>query len=192
MKKVLPIILILALLGGAGYFLMGKKTAPANQAESIPLPQEKTGGVINSIKDAMMGMQPIECVYADEEGNQIMARVKGENMRVSGYAASETGAKGNALIKGNTMYIWEEGAASGMMLTYDKEAAAGQEGNKKDEMVQNLDKYKDSCKSGGFSDSVFEVPGDVKFTTNNVGTNNGAGQIPSQTDLEKMMEQYKR
>lgn len=192
MKKFLPIILVLALLGGAGYFLMGKKTAPANQARPTPSPQEKTGGAINSIKDAMMGMQPIECVYADENGNQITARVKGENIKVSGYAASETGTKGNALIKGNTMYIWEEGTASGMMLTYDKETAAGQEGNKKDEMVQNLDKYKDNCKSGGFSDSVFEVPGDVKFTTNNVGTNNDAGQALNQADLEKMMEQYKR
>jgi len=198
MKKVLPVIFVLALLGiGGYYFVMGKKTAPAGQAGQTASGQAETGGVFSSIKEAMAGMQPIECDYTDEQGNQVKAMVKGENIKVSGYAASETGAKGSALIKGNTMYIWEEGAKTGMMMTVDREAAAEQSENKKDETIQGLEKYKDSCRRGGFSDSVFEVPADVKFSDFsqsliNPGTiNDSSGQTPNAEDVEKMMEKYK-
>ena len=201
MKKVLPVIFVLALLGiGGYYFVMGKKTAPADQSGLTASGQTesgKNGVVISSIKEAMAGMQPIECDYTDEQGNQVKAMVKGENIKVSGYAASETGAKGSALIKGNTMYIWEEGAKTGMMMTVDREAAAEQSENKKDETIQGLEKYKDSCRRGGFSDSVFEVPADVKFSDFsqsliNPGTiNDSSGQTPNAEDVEKMMEKYK-
>lgn len=201
MKKVLPVIFVLALLGiGGYYFVAGKKTAPADQAGQTGSGQPENNGVIGSIKEAMAGMQPIECTYNDEQGNQVTAMVKGENIKVSGYAAGETGAKGNALIKGNTMYIWEEGAKEGMMMSFDREAAEKAEtGNKKEETIEDLEKYKDSCRRGSFSDSVFEVPTEVKFTDfaqslmmpGNTTNENNSGQVPNSQEVEKMMEQYK-
>ena len=181
--------------------MMGKKTAPADQSGLTASGQTesgKNGGVISSIKEAMAGMQPLECTYNDEQGNQVTAMVKGENVKVSGYATGQTGVGGNALIRGNQMYIWEEGAKEGMMLSYDREAAE-QEGNKKDEMVQDLEKYKDSCKKGSFSDSVFEAPTGVKFSDfsqsfinpGDTTSNSDGGQTPNAEDVEKMMEQYK-
>ncbi|MFA6533305.1 MAG: hypothetical protein WCT22_04910, partial [Patescibacteria group bacterium] len=76
MKKILPVLVVLLLLGIGGYLFMNSKgTSPKT-------PVTGSSNVFNSIQDALSKSLSLKCVYKDEQGVQTTTYIKGGAVRV--------------------------------------------------------------------------------------------------------------
>lgn len=196
MKKIVPVLVILLLLGVGSYFYMGSKgTTPSNS----------TGGnVFTSIKDALSKSLSLKCVYKDEQGVQTTTYIKSGAVRVSMEGVTEKDQPNSIILKGKKMYMWNEVSKTGFIFAMAEPVVTpGQEAQVKKsqdaEVLAGIEKYKDSCKTEVISDSFFSVPTDVKFqdmedltksfqvpTTNPIENGSNADQ---QKALEELMKQ---
>jgi hypothetical protein len=178
MNKVLPILIVVALLLVGGYFYLNSQKTTKPQGEKMMQKEEKKD-VFTSIKDAMTKKLSLKCDYSDEKGNKVTTFIKGEQMRSD--IQTDKGDS-HTLFMENKIYIWEDKTKQGTVMTIEKKEMEKmqQEGEKmmqeskdKETMVEDLEKYKQSCRADTVPASTFEVPKDVKFT-----------------DLSVMMEQF--
>jgi len=169
MKKILPIVVIILVLLGIGYFLVSSKknesSEKVGEGGSVQV-QKEQGNIFTSIKDAIAKSMSLKCEYPDEKGNKVISYIKGKNIRVVGYATTqENGTNGNFLMREDKMYVWDDKTKKGSVITLNVEQITGaaQEANKQNETVENMEKYKDYCKVSVVEDSMFEIPTDVQF-----------------------------
>ena len=190
MKKLIPVAAIIILIAVGGYFFFIQKGG-APKTPGTPQTQQEGSKVISSIKDAITKSLPIKCEYPDDKGNTVTSYIKGEKMRVIGYA-TEDGTQGNTLIKGDKMYVWDDQTKKGTIITINKEAMMVTGGptlpaetpDQKTETIENMEKYKDYCQVAVITDAIFEVPTDIQFTDLDEQMKDAG------IDVQKMMEQY--
>lgn len=203
-KRTLIIIaaIVLLLILGGGYFLFkGNKTANPNEAQiseasTAPAAQEN---VFTSIKDALSKSVSLECSY-DTGGSKVTSYIKNGAVRTN-IAAANAQESGSIIIKDKKMYFWN--GKTGFMMELpdindlekiasnaaDKNASTGKD------MIDNLEKYKDSCKPGVVPDDLFVPPSDVKFTDfSKMMPKAGASGVPviDQSQIQKLMDQYSK
>lgn len=159
MKNIIPVVVILVLLGVGGYYFMSSGKQPAK----IGLP---TAPVFTSIKDALSKSMSLKCEYPDptNKGLVITSYIKNGAVRVGNFTMTDKN-KGNAIIKNNQMWVWNEGEKTGMLISLKTDKT--QEQAEKDQQQQTLDeieKNKQYCKVDVVADSLFNPPADVKFT----------------------------
>ena len=88
------------------------------------------------------------------------------------------------------MYMWDEKSKQGTMIDLNIEVTPGapetsEQVDQKEETIEELEKYKDYCKTEVVADSLFALPSDVEFI-------DFAQQMKdSGVDFKKMMDQYK-
>lgn len=189
MKKFAPVIVVILLLLIGGYFFLGQKgktTLPGQVGQT----QQGGGNIITSIRDAMMKSMSLKCEYPDEKGNTITTYVKGENVRVMGFASEQNAGQGHILMKDKKIYMWDDKTKKGTTIDLNVEVTPGaaetsEQVDQKEETIEELEKYKDYCKTEAVADSMFTVPTDVQFV-------DFAQQMKDAgVDLEKLMDQYK-
>lgn len=122
----------------------------------------QTGGksVFDSIKDAMSKSLSLQCDYTS--GNvKSTVYIKGKSLR------SETDSQGSkiyAILKDNKLWSWSDKDKNGLLMdltdTQNKEAAGQKSG---DDIIGEVEKYKQNCKQTIVSDSMFNPPSDIKF-----------------------------
>lgn len=182
MKKILPIIIVIAVLGVGGYFYMNSRSS---QSPSQSGAQKTAGSVFTSIKDAISKSIPLKCEYT-KDGKKTTAYIKGEQISTT-YDIDAT-KKGHVLVLGKTTYFWEDGKTEGSKMTItDEQIKQGQEmvkKSQKEDTVEQLEQYKQDCKQEIVANSVFEVPSNIKFVDLN------EQMKKSGVDVEKMMKQY--
>lgn len=201
MKKIVPVLVILFLLGVGGYFYMSSKgtlpKAPVGTANNT------NKNVFTSIKDALSQSLSLKCVYKDEKGVQTTTYIKGGAVKVSMEGITEKDQPNNIILKDKKMYMWDEVSKTGFTFTMtDPVVTPGQEAEVKKgqdaEVLAEIEKYKDSCKTEVISDSFFSVPTDVKFQDMSAFTENLIKQVPTnestsagdqQNALEELMKQ---
>lgn len=158
MKKIFVIMLFVILLSGCG----AKNGAKEDK------------NLFTSIKDAISKSITLKCDYVDEEGNKAIVYLKGKVVRMESEAVIGEGQtqKIYSLIKDNKFYIWGYTSNTGLVFDMSKQAANENKsmGDTKikssDDMINELEAKKENCKHEVVSDSFFEVPSDINFTSN--------------------------
>ncbi|MFA6017115.1 MAG: hypothetical protein WC744_03445 [Patescibacteria group bacterium] len=207
MKKILPVLVILLILGVGGYFYMNSKGAIPKAPIGTASNNTASTNVFNSIKDALSKSLSLKCVYKDERGVQTTTYIKGGAVRVSMVEDKDNKEQPNAVIlKDKKMYMWNETTKAGFTYTLtepkispSKETGVTPEvaANKDASVLAEIEKYKDSCKTEVIADSFFVPPTDVKFQDMSAFTENLMKQIPTtgpdkeaqQKAFEELMKQ---
>lgn len=119
MKKILPIIVVLLLIGGGAYFIFGR-----NQGQSVgdKIAETTSDAFSGSLKMAVEKGLPMKCTY-EVEGNEYEGIVKGRAWR--GKMKSADGQVGEVIIKDNCMWSWSEteSKVQGIKMCYDEISA---------------------------------------------------------------------
>ncbi len=172
MKKILPVLVVLFLLGIGGYFFMSSKGA-------------KTSNVFESIQDALSKSLSLKCVYKDEKGVQTTTYIKGGAVRVNMEGIKDNEQPGSIILKDKKMYMWNEVSKTGFTYTITEPVVTpGTDklptvDNKDASVLAEIEKYKDSCKTEVIADSFFVPPADVKFQDMSAFTENLMKQVPT-------------
>src|SRR3989339_1958999 len=169
MKKILPVLVVLFLLGIGGYFFMSSKGA-------------KTSNVFESIQDALSKSLSLKCVYKDEKGVQTTTYIKGGAVRVNMEGIKDNEQPGSIILKDKKMYMWNEVSKTGFTYTITEPVitpGADTVDNKDASVLAGIEKYKDSCKTEVVADSLFVPPDDVKFQDMSGFTENLMKQVPT-------------
>ena len=127
-------------------------------------------GVFASIKDAISKSIPLKCVYTDAQGNGATLYIKGNVMRVDAIKKQPTDPLISEVIKDNKMYIWSDKSDQGMLIDFAN-IKPGNETFKMDEkpiystddIINKVDEQKQTCVTEAVSDSMFDVPANIKF-----------------------------
>lgn len=176
MKKLLPVLLLLLLLGVGGYFYLSSRgmvpKAPLGSAGNTT----QSGSIFTSIKDALSKSMSLKCVYKDEKGVETRTYIKGGAVRVMMTSAKEGEQPNNIVMKDKMMYMWNDTTKTGFSYKIeepkdvtpfptaeDKTANKETGDDQKESVLAQIEKYKDACKVETVADSMFAVPTDVKF-----------------------------
>lgn len=167
MKKLLPVVLVVAVVAVGAYFFLGKGKTPGL---TIPGKEEVFEG---SLAVAVQKGVPLKCEWNQDNANYGTTWVKGQNV----YAEVTTGGKmGYMVAKDNCAWTWDSSKKGVKVcseeVNYDEltnttpvtnETAEGSAGS--------MPSYK--CSPAVIQDSRFEVPSDVSIT-----------------DMQEMMQQF--
>lgn len=173
MKKPLPIIIVILLLiiAGGAYLSFQKGRTQPSQPSNFSQDQSQPGGVFESIRDALSKSLSLECTYKDERGVETKTYIKAGAVRVD----SKLENKGEVnysqfILKDRKMYSWDPTTKKGMV--FEIPAVTPQVGSSdqppdggfnQESFLQEIEKYKNSCKTASVSDSLFTAPSDVTF-----------------------------
>lgn len=117
-------------------------------------PQKKP---IASIKSALSDAQEIACDYVDSDGLTTKTYTKAGMLR-SDFSDAKPEDAGSVLIRDGKTYVW---------WTKDKEgffaASADDNSKQKDQLVNDMEKYKKTCKPAVVPDNLFILPTDIHF-----------------------------
>jgi uncharacterized protein YxeA len=183
-KKIIIIVVLILLLGGGVFVLSQNK----NGASS--------GNIVSTVKDAVSKTASMQCDYTDEQGRVSKTYIKNGAVR-SDYTGKTAQDSGSVIVTGKKMYMW---TADKKGFSYDipevtvtpGQNQAPESGNKKDEFMSGLDKYKDSCKAAIVSDSLFTPPSDVTFTDYSEMQKMMMSPKGTQGMTEEQMKQYQQ
>ncbi len=164
MKKYLSIIIVIIVLAVIGVFVYFNNSSK----QGSPIEQVKTGGnnVFSSIKDAMSKSLSLKCEYQNVEGKST-TYVKGDKVRVITETTGAEAKIANLIFKDNKMWIWNNGEKEGFIFEIDEQSVdkedelSGQ--TNKEELIEELEQYKDKCSTTIIQDSMFSPPSDVTF-----------------------------
>ncbi len=189
MKKLLPIIIVVALVlvGAGGYMVMSNKGGnPLNSATNS----------FTSIKDALSKSISLECDYTDETGRKVKSWIKNGAVRAD-VTSSNPDEAGSTIVKEKKMYFWNAKSAISLTLTDEAQKEVNNQANeitKDKEVVNEIEKYKSSCKPAVVSDSLFTPPANINFQDMSKllqvpsGKGNVAPQVNEQ-DIQKYIQQ---
>lgn len=162
------VIAVIVVVMVAGLFLMMKagKDEGWQGGESEVKVEEKTEGkeerevsVFESIKEAMARSLSLKCEY-DSGNGKVTVYIKGNNLAIDGYG--QENSRYQAIIKGDKMWVWNKDKKEGFIFT--TEAKEGeQSGFSSEEIIADVEKEKQFCKTAVVSDSAFDLPANVKF-----------------------------
>lgn len=160
MKKVIFLLCLILVLGGCG-------KAAQNQQQSQAQPQEDKG-IFSSIKDAFNRSLTLRCEFTDESGNKSVNYIKNKMIRTE---TMQDGKQMYGLFRDNKMYLWGPDSNQGMVFNLDEMNDDSQAGNEDvqttDDIINELEQFKDKCRVDNAADSLFAVPGNVNFSNLN-------------------------
>jgi len=169
-KKILLAVVILLFLAGGGFYFY--KTTQ-NSSESLNLGKtDVVSSAFGSVKDALSKSISLSCEYTDPEGVLTKTYIKNGSVRVS-LAGDSENPYGEVILKENKMYMWSDTKKEGFSYEFESTTTdtnlddqTAQTGDRAS-IIEAIEAYKDYCKIENVSDSLFEVPSDVKFLTMN-------------------------
>lgn len=185
-------VIVIILIAVGGYMFLGKSKTPLSTG------QDQQGNVITSIRDALSKSVSLKCEYADQDGRKTVAYIKNGAVRAD-ITSQDANEAGSVIVKDKKIYFWN--AQGGFMMEVPdvtpEPGTAKTEGMQGQDVIENLEQYKESCKAQVVSDSLFNLPGNVKFQDFSkmfqmpTSTNSNSAQPtidPKQ--YEELMKQY--
>jgi hypothetical protein len=158
MKKVLPIVLVVIVVGIVGFFLMNrggegmsidKTPAGLNEGETF------TGSLIDAVK---LGVA-MKCTY-EVEGNEYEGYVKGTNYR--GKMTTVEGKVMEVIVKDNCMWSWSEEENQGIKTCFEETEMETEEGGIWEQSGASVDiNYR--CVPTAVTDAQFTPPANIEF-----------------------------
>lgn len=197
-KKLIPAIVILALLGVGAYLVNAKKSTPGS-----PQTQSQTMNEASEFAEAMKSGQPTTCTLT--KGTDITEYViKGKKMRANMTTTMEGKATRSHMINDEqSLYMWVDGQAQGSKMSLlipspspltptpsEPTTVPKFESEADYKNLQDLG-YTINCQSGSVDEAVFTPPTDINFIDptemmKQMTAPGTAGQI----DYKKLQEQY--
>lgn len=173
MKKILPIVVLLLLLGVGGYFYMNSKGISPKKT-GVMTGSSAGENVFTSIKDALSKSLSLKCVYKNEAGVESTSYIKAGAVRMVTSGSTDNDQPGNILIKDKKMYMWSDVTKKGFTYSIEEpkdvspyptsaDNPDANTGDKQESVLAQIEKYKDACKAEVIDDSFFVVPTDVEF-----------------------------
>jgi hypothetical protein len=181
-----PIVIVLIVVGvlvvAAGAFFMLNKGKMMGSSMM-------GGNAFTSIKDALTKSVSLECEYTDAQNVKSKYFIKNGAIRAD-MESSDPEQTGSMIMKDRKIYSWK--GKEGFMMEIpeakdDDQAMENDKSNEADNIIKDLEEYKDKCKASVVSDSLFTPPADVDFQDMSKMMN---GNGMSEEDVKKMMEQY--
>jgi len=116
MKKLLPIILVIAAVGLVAYIFMnrGSSDTPTDVGSPDSSAPDTFSGML---KDAVKLGVAMKCTY-EVEGNEFESFIKGENYR--GKIKTAEGKSGEIIIKDSCMWTWSEEETQGLKICFEE------------------------------------------------------------------------
>lgn len=173
MKKLIEFslaLLLIAFLSACGEESQDSSVSEPADSAAVTQPATETSGIFDSIKDALNKSIPLKCSYTSPEGDKSTVYFKKDVVRIDTekQASGDPGFYG--LVKENKMYIWGEDSDTGMVFDFSKikpEDNSMKIGEKPihstDDIVNEIETQKQNCSKAVVSDSIFDVPADIKF-----------------------------
>lgn len=205
---ILIIVLLLILVGGAAYLLLSKNTTSqvANTTSSAKKASPTSSNTFSSIQDALAKSMSLQCDYSDDKGTKTTSYMKSGAIRSDIVMASGSKGSSSVIMKNNTLYMWSGKEGTKMTFDISEMMAKVTPGTQKTtsaqkpgDVIENLEKYKQSCKPATVSDALFTPPADVKFVDlsqmmkpGSTGTQSGVGTAMTEEQLKKLQEQYQQ
>jgi hypothetical protein len=186
-------VIVIIILGAAGFFLMNKGQAPSSQP-STSTPQQENTNVFSTIKEALSKSMSLQCDFTDEEGRKTVSYIKNGAVRAD-ITSTEADESGSVIVKDKRMYFWNNQGGFTMEFT-DEQMESAQGSAQGQDIIQSLEKYKQSCRPSSVSDSQFTPPSDVKFQDMSemmqMVPTGGAMPSVDPAKMEELMEQYQK
>jgi hypothetical protein len=160
LKKFLPIILIVAVIGIGAYFYFG------NKGTSLPGGSTTSDIFKGTLETAVQKGVPLKCEFKSDDNNYGTYWVKGESSY--GEIISE-GKTGYVIIKDNCMWSWTQGEAQGVKTCFEEfdysSVEAPDYGDLDTPVATDVSEPEGdySCSPAVISDSKFEAPSDINF-----------------------------
>lgn len=168
MKNLVIALVVLAILGAGGYYVMKSQSNKPATPGTTAAPT--SAGPFSSIKDALMKSLSLKCEYPDPKTKAtVTTYIKNGAVRVMGMSI-QNNKSSNAIMKDNKMWIWSEGETQGMMLdlnipaTGKKVTGEPTKEDQRERVLAEMEQYKNYCKTDVVSDSFFAPPSNVTFT----------------------------
>ncbi len=198
-KKLVPALVILAVLAGGYYFLQSRAGSPGLQTESQIIGEAK------EFAKAIESGKPARCTLTKGE-DYMEYLIKGKKMRANIKTMVEGKSTMSYMINDERyLYIWAEGQAQGSKMAIptpeeideaedkleDYRAETGVPTFESESDYQDLQEegYTINCTSGSVDDSEFAPPADVTFLDPTAILQEATGQ-DGQIDYQKLQEQY--
>lgn len=177
-KKLVPVLVLVALLATGGYYLNTKKTDDTMTSNQMM-------SEANEFAKAMQSGKPAICTM--KKGDEVMEyTIKGKSMRMKSTSTVKDDQGNPVVTTGNMindtkyLYMWDDKTKQGSKMAIPSEEETKAMAEKAKEYQQNTpsapklesqadydnlknDGYTIDCKSGNVDDSVFVAPSDVKF-----------------------------
>jgi hypothetical protein len=118
MKKLLPIVVVVAVVGVLGYVLLNQGTSDTSDTTTEVASQDSSApdAFSGTLKDAVKLGIAMKCTYK-VEGNEYESFIKGENYR--GKIKTAEGKTGEVIMKNNCMWTWTEGEVQGIKTCFE-------------------------------------------------------------------------
>ncbi len=167
MKKILPIVIAVVIVGAGAvsWFYFGSKTTKESDNQETGQQEGAKEGESFSgkLKDMVMRNVPLKCTYNDGEGNSGVGYVK--NKKYYGEITTKDGTA-YVVMADNCMWSWSEKEDQGIKMCFDVEEGEDlwEDWENADEEAQlNTPQGDYSCRPATVSDSLFNIPQDIKF-----------------------------
>ena len=156
MKKFLPVVLVVIVIGVAAFFLMNKGSNVTDVNETSTESEEETFS--GSLMDAVKLGVAMKCTY-EVEGSEYVGYVKGNNYR--GKMTTE-GRTTEVIVKDNCMWSWSSDNAEGMKTCIEETEVESEEGTIWEQAGASNDvNYR--CVPAAVTDAEFTPPTDIQF-----------------------------
>lgn len=170
MKKLLPIIIVILVVGGlGGYLLFQRDGLPSmsDQAEVVDQEDwisdiEEEGETFTGSLENMIGLNiPLRCTWSQEDASGT-TWVKGRQF----YTEVESqGQESQIIFKDDCMWAWSESEERGMKMCFDADQAEEIISGEADtpEATQLPTDMSFNCRPAAITDARFNPPTDVQF-----------------------------
>lgn len=194
--KIIVGVVILLVLGIGAFMFMGNSGKSLTQNNGM---MGKSSSPFSSIQEALSKNLSLQCDVTDPQGHKTVSYIKNGKIRVD-ITGATTAENGSVIMRDNKMYFWNNKGGISMEFNIDELGKQGANstpdqsgtGQNPQAYVDMMEKYKESCKNATVSDSLFEVPTNVKFQdfSEMMKMMQGGANGANSADYEKLMQQY--
>lgn len=178
-------IFVIVLLAVGGWFLFSsddvdESEEAATSTEQTTETNDVTSDNMSEIQAAIAGNGSVECTYTGDEVAEATTYISAGEVRT---IAQAEGVTSNMLFQDEEIYVWQEGATEGFIMTADRD---DEESNRTPVPVRPSDVEEAavsenvSCAEADVDEALFELPDGVEFMSMADMSAGAAGQMPAQ------------
>jgi len=169
-NKIFLVIVALLVVGGLVWFSRSKSEKKPQEIKPSPAPsetktEEQKEGIFGSIRQALEKSVNLKCQYQLENGDKMTVYLKGKDL-IRAEVTTRQNQQTITIMKDDKMWFWLPATKKGMMISLaglQQQGLANQQVPNKEKILEEAEKYKESCQPATIADSLFEIPQEVEF-----------------------------
>jgi len=168
--KIFLVVFAIFILAGGIWFFKNRLLSQPGETKPSPVPSEtKTGeqkeGIFGSIREALEKSVNLKCQYQLESGDKMMIYLKGKDL-IRAEVTTRQNQETITIMKDEKMWFWLPATKKGMVISVaglQQQGLANQQVPNKEKILEEAEKYKESCQPATIANSLFEIPKEVEF-----------------------------